>query len=131
MDFLAHADPGYAVTRAILGALVQSSVVISLGALLAGAAFRRRADARHALWLGVLVWVLFSPIAAAVADRSGRALWLVPLPIAGSSGTAGVDETIDAVTTADPGPVRMRSQIQIAAGAEAIGDSADKAYRRW
>ena len=32
MSYLPHLDPGYAVTRVILGALVQSSVVILLGA---------------------------------------------------------------------------------------------------
>ena len=81
MSFLPHLDPGFAVTRVILGACLQSSLVIFLGALLARAAFGRRADARHALWLVILIWVIFSPVTAAVADRSGRALWLLPLPL--------------------------------------------------
>ncbi len=93
MNLLRCLDPGDAMTRAILGALVQSSVVIFLGALLARAAFSRRADARHTLWLGVLVWVLLSPIAAEIADRSGRALILVPLPFPNPRAPAPIAET--------------------------------------
>ena len=80
MNVLARFDPGDAVTRVVLITLVQTSVVILSAALLACTAFRRRADARHSLWLAVLVWVAISPGVAALADRSGFGFWVVDLP---------------------------------------------------
>ena len=44
MNLLARFDPGDAVTRVVLITLVQTSVVILSAALLARAAFRRRAE---------------------------------------------------------------------------------------
>ena len=139
MRFLTNLDPGFSATRSFLGALVQSSVIIVLSALLAGAAFRRRADARHALWLGVLIWVLLSPIAAAVAERSGLALWLKPLPILESSATAVVDETIAEAAETDALPrspavtrdrFAARAETNADSGTEsAVGDSDSKAMR--
>ena len=102
MSVLPHLDPGFAVTRVILGAFLQSALVIFLGTLLARAALGRRASARHALWLLILIWVIFSPVAAAVADRSGRALWLLPLPLPGPSGSlAAIDQTISDADAVD------------------------------
>ncbi len=92
MDLLARLDPGDAVTRAVLVALVQMSVVIVMAGLLGRALFRQRADARHGLWLGALVWVLISPAVVAVADRSGLALWVVALPFQGPGASPDVNE---------------------------------------
>ncbi len=105
MSLLAHLDPGPAVTRAILSAAAGSSVVILMAGLLARAVFNRRAEARHALWFGVLVWVLLSPIAACVAERSGFALWFLPLPLPEPTIRAAVEEAVAAVVVdRDLGP---------------------------
>ena len=55
---------------------------------------QRASGGAHALWLGVLVWVLLSPIAACVADRSGFALWFLPLPLPEPTIRAAVEETV-------------------------------------
>ena len=92
MNLLARLDPGDAVTRAVLVALVQMSVVILMADLMGRALLRQRADARHGLWLGALVWVLISPAVVAVADRSGLALWVVALPFPGPGASPDVNE---------------------------------------
>ena len=56
MNLLARFDPGDAVTGLLLIVLLQTSVVILLAALLSRAVFRRRAEARHVLWLGAWYW---------------------------------------------------------------------------
>ena len=89
MNLLARLDPGDAVTRAVVVASVQISVVILLAALLSRVALRRRADARHVLWLGVLVWVLISPAVAAVADGSGLDVLGRGTPVPRSGGNVG------------------------------------------
>ena len=81
MSQLARLDPGERVAELILIVVLQTSVVILLAALLGCTVFRWRAEARHALWLAVLVLVLMSPATAAVARRSGFALWAIALPV--------------------------------------------------
>ena len=83
MNLLARLDPGDAVTGLFFIVVLQTSVVILLAALSGGTVFRRRAEARHVLWLGVLVLVLISPAVAVVARRSGLALWAIALPVTG------------------------------------------------
>ena len=79
MNLLARLDPGSAVVGQVFIFLLQTSVVIVLAALWSRNLLRRRAEARHALWLGTLVVVVVSPVVAAVAarnpaSRSGRSL---------------------------------------------------------
>jgi beta-lactamase regulating signal transducer with metallopeptidase domain/protocatechuate 3,4-dioxygenase beta subunit len=93
MNLLARLDPGDAVTRAVVVALMQTSVVILSAALLSRFALSRRAEAKHVVWLGVLVWVLISPGVAAVAEGSGLAFWVVELPIP-AVGTSITDAVI-------------------------------------
>ncbi len=81
MNVLARFDPGDAVTGPLLIVLLQTSVVILLAALLSRAVFRHRAEARHVLWLGALVLVVISPALAAIASRSGVAVWVIALPV--------------------------------------------------
>ena len=83
MNLLARLDPGDAVTGLFFIVVLQTSVVILLAALLGRTVFRWRAEARHVLWLGVLVLVLISPAVAVVARRSGLALWAIALPVTG------------------------------------------------
>jgi len=105
MSFLASLDPGDTVTRAVLVALAQTSIVILLAALMGRAVFRQRPEARHGLWLGALAWVLISPAVAVVGDRAGLALWVVALPFPGPGATAAVNEVIpDATVAEDRGP---------------------------
>ena len=87
MSLLVQLDPGQAVARVMVGAVLQSSVVIVLFALIARASLRRRAEVRHTLWLGVLLWVFFSPVVTALLQRSGFVLEIVavPLPAAATS----------------------------------------------
>ncbi len=81
MNLLARFDPGDAVTRVVLITLLQTSAVILSAALLGRTVLRRRADARHSLWLAVLAWVTISPGVSAIADRSELGLWVVDLPL--------------------------------------------------
>jgi len=101
MNLLARLDPGDAVTRAVLVALVQTSVVILLAELMSRALLRQRAEARHGLWLEALVWVLISPAVATVADRSGLALWVVALPVPGPVASHAVNEIIPDAAVAE------------------------------
>ena len=102
MNFLTRLDPGYAATRVMLSAFVQSSVVIMLAALAALFVFSRcGADVRHALWLGALIWALLSPVATVVADGLGIARWFGPLPVPGMSMAAAHDEPISAAAVID------------------------------
>ena len=87
MNVLARLDPGDAVAGLFFIVVLQTSVVILLAALLGRAVFRLRAEARHALWLAALVFVLVSPAMAAVARRSGFALCAIALPVT-SRGTS-------------------------------------------
>ncbi len=80
MNLLARFDPGDAATRAVLVSLAQTSLIILLAAPVGRFALRRRAESRHALWLGVMIWALASPVVASVADRSGFALLVVEFP---------------------------------------------------
>ncbi len=122
MNLLARLDSGDAVLRALLVASVQISVVILLAALLSRVALRRRADVRHVLWLGVLVWVLISPAVAAVADGSGLDFWVVKLPFPGPGATSAVIEIIpDAAVVEDRGLSHRSSQ------SDSIGLAGDQA----
>ena len=71
VDLLARLDPGPLVVERLLAVLVQTTVVIGLAAVLAGTGLRRRAAARHGLWLGTLVWVLVSPFVVVIAEHAG------------------------------------------------------------
>lgn len=80
MNVLMHFDPGAPVSRlalvvmAEITALVAVAGIVSLGC-------RRRAAARHAVWLWALVWVLLSPLVAVLASRTEIRLWSVPLAV--------------------------------------------------
>ncbi len=84
MNLLARLDPGGTVTGLFVIVVLQTSVVILLAALLGRTVFRWRAEARHVLWLTVLVLVLVSPAVAVVARQSGFALWAIALPVTGN-----------------------------------------------
>ena len=115
MRLLAHLDLGPAVLAAILGAAVQVTIVVLLGAVLARAAFKKRADARHALWLGVLICVLLSPLIAALLDRSGIALWrvaLLPVP-SRDVAAAPVDVVSSIAELEDVDPVEASEQFDL------------------
>ncbi len=106
MSLLVQLDPGQAVARVIVGAVLQSSVVIAFFALIAHAALRRRADVRHALWLGVLLWVCSSPVIAALLQRSRFALATMAVPLPAAPMTLVVtDDTIDTPAVVDSGLV--------------------------
>jgi beta-lactamase regulating signal transducer with metallopeptidase domain len=81
MSMLSYFDPGNGMTGLLLVVIFQTSVVIVVAKLLAMALFRWRAEARHALWLGVLGLVLISPAVAVAARRSGLAFWAIALPV--------------------------------------------------
>jgi beta-lactamase regulating signal transducer with metallopeptidase domain len=83
MSFLSRFDPGASATGLILVFVVQASVIILLAAVCGWTVLRRRALARHNLWLGSLILVVISPAAAAVADRLDLTLWVIPLPVPG------------------------------------------------
>ncbi len=84
MNLLARLDTSDAVTWLFTIVVLQTSVVVLLAALLGRALFRRRAEARHALWLGVLVLVVTSPAVTAAARQSGFALCVIAVPVAGN-----------------------------------------------
>ncbi len=92
MNFLARLDPGDAVVALVFIFLVQTSVVILLAALWSRILLRRRAEARHALWLGVLAVVVVSPVVAAVAQQTGFALWAIAQPVAGHAASPTLRE---------------------------------------
>ena len=69
MNLLAHFDPGATVTGLVLITLLQTSAVVVLSALGSGTLLRRRAEGRHALWLGVLILIMVSPVMAAAVRR--------------------------------------------------------------
>ncbi len=86
MSFLSHWNPGETVTWAILAAIVQSSIVVLLAAGVAGVAFKGRAAARHAIWLGVLIWVLLSLV---VAVQLAPFLGCIVMGCIAAAGTSG------------------------------------------
>ena len=75
MNLLASLDPGDAVTGLVVIILLQTSVVIVMASLWSGTFLRRRAEGRHALWLGVLILIVVSPVLAGVARQSN--FWLL------------------------------------------------------
>jgi beta-lactamase regulating signal transducer with metallopeptidase domain/protocatechuate 3,4-dioxygenase beta subunit len=85
MSLFARFDPGNAMVGHLLSALSQTSIVIVMAALLGHTVFRRRPEARHALWHGVLIMVLVSPAIAAAARQCGFALWSINLPVRGNT----------------------------------------------
>jgi beta-lactamase regulating signal transducer with metallopeptidase domain len=127
MNLLARFDFGDAVTGLVFMILVQTSVVIVLAALWSGTLLRRRAEGRHALWLGVLVLIVVSPAIAAVLRQSNFAFWSIALPVSGhrswptqenrqprqyasrsdSSRLSGDSPTISVPANADPPPEPM------------------------
>ncbi len=131
MSLLVYLDPGQAVTRAIVAAILQSSVVIALTALAARAAFRRRAEVRHALWLGVLVWVLVSPVVAGLLQHSGFALGFVNVPLPAPTATAAGDGVVATFSPVDSRLIAAEFMAQHATGeAEAGAESQGAAGRR-
>ncbi len=81
MNLLARFDPGDASTGLVFIILLQTSVVIVLAAFWSGTWLRRRAEGRHALWLGVLGVLVVSPAMAAAVRQSGFTLWTIALPV--------------------------------------------------
>ena len=125
MSYIANLDLGATLIRAAMVALMEMTVVIALAALLAKAALRHRAAARHSLRLVALGWVLISPVAAGLADRSGFAVWTLAIPTPGQE-TTRVGSKIEAdVTVPDqivegsaalgriPGPWRQKPEMSI------------------
>jgi BlaR1 peptidase M56 len=106
MSLLARLDPGDSVTGLLLIVVLQTSVVTLLAALLGRAVFRRRADARHVIWLGVMILILISPAVAVVACRLGVGLWVVTLPTTGYGATPAAGDR-------GPRPMRPRSDAKI------------------
>jgi len=92
------------VAQTVLVVLVQTSVVILLAALTGRAVFGQRAEARHGLWLGALIWVLISPALAVIADHSGLSLWVVALPVTGYGVTSTDDEVVGERGPSHAGP---------------------------
>ncbi|WP_406697876.1 M56 family metallopeptidase [Singulisphaera sp. Ch08] len=80
MNLLGRIDPGDPVVRTALATLLQATAVILVAALVAGTALRRRAAARHNLWLVALVWILLSPAVAPLIDGVVPTLAVVILP---------------------------------------------------
>jgi beta-lactamase regulating signal transducer with metallopeptidase domain len=122
MRLVAHLDPGPVVLAVILGAAVQVTIVVVLAAVLARAAFKKRADARNALWLGVLVCVLLSPLIAALLDRSELALWRVALPVPSPRVEVGADETVSGTAVLEedePSRVGERFGVRPTSGGDA------------
>ena len=76
---------------------MQVSVVIAMAALVARIALRHRAEARHALWLGTLLWVLFTPAIFVIVHHWGPGIWTLAFPLPGLSETANVEMPIPAV----------------------------------
>ena len=96
MNFLARFDPGDTAIRLVVLFLVQSSVVILVVAVCAGTLLRRRAEARHALWLGALGLVLITPAVAAIAGRANLTRLVIPLPIPASvAGEAATERELN------------------------------------
>ena len=92
-----------------------------LVALVSRFALRHRAELRHDLWLGALIWVLLSPAIVAIADHSGRTLLTLPISLPGQSETAAIPETglrvaRDTTTDAD----RDKTPLAIEAAEEAL-----------
>lgn len=113
MNLITAQSIGDAVTRVALSVLMQTSVVIVPAALLTRFALRYRADARHGLWLGALVWVLICPAMAALADRSGRSLWSVTITLPGQATTAVVHKPSPDVV-AEPATEPDRGNVLVA-----------------
>ena len=80
MNLLSQFVPGTAASRLALSVAVQVTGVVGVAAVVS-VLLRRRAAARHGLWLGALLWVLMTPAVAVVADRAGLAFWAVDLPV--------------------------------------------------
>jgi beta-lactamase regulating signal transducer with metallopeptidase domain/protocatechuate 3,4-dioxygenase beta subunit len=106
MNLLARLDPGDSVTGLLLVVVLQTSVVTLLAALLGRVVFRRRADARHVIWLGALILILISPAAAVVASRLGVSLWVITLPTTGHGATPAAGDT-------GPRPMRPRPEATV------------------
>ena len=78
-DALAWIAPGDAAIALTANALAQVTVVILLAAALSQTALRRRAAARHGVWLCALVCTLLSPALVVFADRAGLVFGSIPL----------------------------------------------------
>jgi beta-lactamase regulating signal transducer with metallopeptidase domain len=85
MSLFARFDPGNAMAEQLLIVLLQTSIVIVMAALCGHTVFRRRPEARHALWLGVLIMVMVSPAIERAARQCGFALWSINLPVRGNT----------------------------------------------
>ena len=81
MNALARLAPGPEWTLLGLSVFVQVTGVVLVAGMLARALLGRHGAARHGLWLGALVWVLASPLIAAVVNHAGLPLWSVDLPL--------------------------------------------------
>src|SRR4051794_20259559 len=127
MNLLARFDPGDFVIRTSLGAMWQATAVILAAALVAGTALRRRAAARHDVWLAALVWVLLSPAVAAVAGSSLRVITLTyPGPEVGAESDRVPD---GAAAIGDPEPGRDAPSAEPAREPEASLPEAPRAAR--
>ena len=92
MNLLARLDPGDAVISLMFVVALQTSIVILLAAFLSGTWLRRRAEGRHALWLGVLGVIVASPATAAAVRESGFVLWVIALPRTNDGARSALEE---------------------------------------
>ncbi len=79
MSLFLQCYPGDAVVEFVGRLMLGISFVIGFAAILAFVAMRRRPALRHALWLGVLVWVVFAPLMLLVVERAGW-VWSIQRP---------------------------------------------------
>ncbi len=79
MNFLEWFDPGPRGRWLILAAAVQIAVVVLAAAMVATAIGRRRAAARHGVWMGALVCTVFGPLLVVSGEVLGFTLPIIPL----------------------------------------------------
>jgi beta-lactamase regulating signal transducer with metallopeptidase domain len=80
MNALWECHPGDGCLWLAAEVLLQVTVVILAAWMLAHTVARRRAAARHGIWLCALVFVLLSPVTANLTDRAGVVTFVVHLP---------------------------------------------------
>ena len=78
MRFFEQFVPGPYIAWLAVEVVLQVSAVILVAMIVARTVFKRRAAARHGLWLCCLVCVFLSPAVAVALDRAGIALAVIP-----------------------------------------------------
>ncbi|WP_165070830.1 M56 family metallopeptidase [Paludisphaera rhizosphaerae] len=75
--------------------LLQTSLAVAVAAAVS-LFFRRRADARHAAWLGALAWAALCPIVVVLAAYSGASLGTLRLPLPSRRAAPVAETPLDA-----------------------------------